>query len=232
MTEGVQGPKQLVSVRIADAIADRILGGRLAPGTRIIQDELAAELNISRIPVREALRLLESRGLVVLRANTGAWVSSMTQRDLEQSYEIRERIEPLLLADSLQAFEPSDVEEMERLQDLIEANHDPEEFLRLDREFHWRSYSRNESPSLAAIISRLWDTTQHYRRALVRLTDAHRSWVVFSEHRLLIESMRSRDPETATTVLSMHIRRTCSTLSRHNELFATPDDPNVSIKSS
>lgn len=219
MSDEPDGPKQVVSVRISELIAQRILSGDLAPGTRIIQDELATELNISRIPVREALRLLESRGLVVLRANTGAWVSSMTPRDLVQSYEIRERIEPLLLADSLSRFEPPDVSEMERIQDLIEANEDPEEFLRLDRELHWCSYRRHESPDLAAILSRLWDRTHHYRRALVRLTDAHRSWVVFGEHRLLVESMRTNDLETATTVLAMHIRRTRSTLARYPEIF-------------
>lgn len=219
MSDGADAPKQVVSVRIADVIADRILRGELAPGTRIIQDELAAELNISRIPVREALHLLESRGLVVLRANTGAWVSSMTLRDLEQSYEIRERIEPLLLADSMRRFGPDDVAELERIQGLIELNEDPEDFLRLDRDLHWCSYRQHDSPGLAAMISRLWDTTHHYRRALVRLTAAHRSWIVFAEHRLLIESMRAGDPDTATTVLAMHIRRTRSTLARHPEIF-------------
>jgi DNA-binding GntR family transcriptional regulator len=222
MTE-LSRPKPVESVRIADVIAERILGGDLPPGARIIQDELAAELGASRIPVREALRLLQSRGLVVLRANTGAWVASMTLRDLEQSYEIRERIEPLLLADSLPLVLESDVEEMERLHAQIEANHDPEEFLRLDRAFHWCSYRRHQSEGLAAIIARLWDTTQHYRRALVRLTDAHRSWVVFAEHRLLVESMRARDVETATSLLAMHIRRTRSTLARYDELFAPPE---------
>jgi DNA-binding GntR family transcriptional regulator len=219
MTDGPVVPKQPASERIAGVIADRILGGTLAPGTRIIQDELAAELNASRIPVREALRLLESRGLVVLRANTGAWVSSMTLHDLEQTYEIRERIEPLLLVDSLHRFEAADLAEMERLQDLMETNRDPEEFLRLDREFHWCSYRRHRSPALAAIITRLWDTTHHYRRALVRLADAHTSWVVLTEHRLLIEAMRSGQPDTATAVLTMHIQRTRLTLAQHEELF-------------
>lgn len=219
MTDEAHRSRQVSSVRIAEVIADRILSGELAPGTRIIQDELARDLDISRIPVREALRLLESRGLVVLRANTGAWVASMTRHDLEQSYEIRERVEPILLADSAQWLEAADLDEMERLQDLIEANHDPEEFLRLDRQFHWCSYRRNRSPGLEGMIARLWDTTHHYRRALVRLTDAHRSWVVFAEHRLLIESLRSGDLDTATTVLGMHIRRTRSTLSRHEDLF-------------
>jgi DNA-binding GntR family transcriptional regulator len=219
MTDGPDRPKQVASVRIADIIAARILSGELMPGTRITQEDLAAELEASRIPVREALRLLESRGLVVMRANTGAWVANMTLRDLEQSYEIRERIEPLLLADSMLRFDESDVAELVRLQDQIEANSDAEEFLRLDREFHWCSYRRHQSPGLASTIARLWDTTHHFRRALVRLEDAHTSWVVFAEHRLLIEAMRIRQTDTATAVLAMHIRRTRLTLSERDELF-------------
>ncbi len=223
MTAG-DSPKQVASVRIADVIASRILSGELMPGTRITQDDLATDLNASRIPVREALRLLESRGLVVMRANTGAWVASMTLRDLEQSYEIRERIEPVLLVDSMLRFDQSDLAELTRLQEQIEANKDPEEFLRLDREFHWCSYRRNESPGLASTIARLWDTSHHFRRALVRLEDAHTSWVVFAEHRLLIEAMRTRQEDTATAVLAMHIRRTRLTLSQHDELFEGPQE--------
>jgi DNA-binding GntR family transcriptional regulator len=217
-----ESPRQVASVRIAEVIASRILSGELRPGARITQEDLATELHASRIPVREALRLLESRGLVVMRANTGAWVASMTLRGLEQSYEIRERIEPVLLVDSMRRFGESDLDELTQLQEQIEANKDPEEFLRLDRGFHWCSYRRHESPALASTIARLWDTTHHFRRALVGLEDAHTSWVVFAEHRLLIEAMRSGQEDTATAVLAMHIRRTRLTLSQHDELFERP----------
>ena len=99
----------VASQRIAEVIAARILRGELAPGTRIKQEELAAELGASRVPVREALRILESRGLVGLRANSGAWVAEMTPGDLSLSYQIRERIEPLLLLDSLPRLTEDDI---------------------------------------------------------------------------------------------------------------------------
>ena len=86
--------QRVASQRVADTLAERILSGDLAPGARIKQDELADELQTSRIPVRDALRILEARGLVTMRANAGARVTSLTRRDLEISYEIRERLEP------------------------------------------------------------------------------------------------------------------------------------------
>jgi DNA-binding GntR family transcriptional regulator len=67
-----------VSGRVADALRDEILHGRMAPGARIRQEEIAARLGVSRVPVREALRILEADGLVTLVANTGAWVAHLS----------------------------------------------------------------------------------------------------------------------------------------------------------
>jgi DNA-binding GntR family transcriptional regulator len=213
------------SQRVAEAIADRILSGTLAPGTRIKQEELAAELDASRVPVREALRILEARGLVVLRANSGAWVSEMTRHDLSLSYQIRERIEPLLLVDSLPRLTDADLTELRDLATAIEATDDVEEFLVLDRRFHWASYRGHDAPQLAAMVERLWDTTQHYRREFARLAGTSRSWVINAEHRLLLEAVGRRDSETAEAVLAQHIGRTRLELSKHPELFADPEQP-------
>ncbi len=190
-----------------------------SPGTRIKQDELADELDASRIPVREALRILDSRGLVTVRANTGAWVSEMSLHDLGLSYQIRERIEPLLLAESLPHLSDHDVDRMREIQAAIESNEDIERFLVLDREFHWASYCGARASQLTLMVERLWDTTQHYRRAFSRMTGAERAWVVNSEHRLLIEAAAAKNLENASTVLSMHIRRTRVELARHPELL-------------
>jgi DNA-binding GntR family transcriptional regulator len=222
VTDPTSKASPVASERIADIIADRILTGRLRPGARIKQDELADELETSRIPVREALRILDSRGLVTLRANAGAWVTRMTLRDLELSYEIRERIEPLLLAESLPHLTEADIAEMESLQVQIEENDDVERFLVLDRQFHWASYRRHSAPQLAVMVGRLWDTTQHYRRAFVQLTHSQGSWIITAEHRLLLEAVRAQDLDSANTVLAMHIRRTRVALARHTELFDEP----------
>jgi DNA-binding GntR family transcriptional regulator len=210
----------VASQRVAEVVADRILNGELAPGTRIKQEELAAELDASRVPVREALRILEARGLVVLRANSGAWVAEMTVADLTLSYQVRERIEPLLLLSSLPHLTVDDVAELHRIQDEIEANDDIERFLVLDRRLHWVTYRRHEADVLAGMVERLWDTTQHYRREFIRLSGGPQSWVTSSEHRLLIEAIERRDASAAEDVLTLHIRRTRVELHKHPELFS------------
>lgn len=219
--DGSGGPSRVASQRIADLIAERILAGDLAPGTRIIQDELAEELRSSRLPVREALRILQSRGLVTLKSNLGAWVSSMNLHDCQLSYRIRERVEPLLLAESMLTLTPEDVAELEDIQTRIEGGLSVEEFLLLDRRLHWATYRRHDAGQLAAIVAQLWDTTQHYRRAFTQLNGSRRHWTISAEHRLLIEAIKDRDIETGERVLGMHIRRTRIELSQHPELFAT-----------
>ena len=210
---------QVASERVAEILASRILKGELLPGARVKQEELAAELGASRVPVRDALRILESRGLVVLRANSGAWVAEMTSGDLALSYQIRERVEPLLLLDSMPRLTEADVAELYRLQEQIEATDDLEEFLVLDRALHWTSYRGHQARLLATMVERLWDTTQHYRREFIRISGGPRSWVTNSEHRLLIEAIERRDSSAAQDVLAMHIRRTRTELQTHSELF-------------
>lgn len=212
-------PAGVASQRVADELRERILAWRLAPGTRIIQDELADELNTSRLPVREALRILESRGLVTLRANQGARVTSMDVRECELSYKIRERLEPLLLAESAPRLSDEDIDAMTAVQERIEATEDVEEFLVLDRRLHWAVYQHHDAGDLAAIVNRLWDTTQHYRRAFTRLAGERRRWIINGEHRLLIQALRDRDHTSAEHILELHIRRTRVELVKHPELF-------------
>lgn len=217
-------PSRVASQRIADIIAGRILAGELLPGTRIIQDELAEELQSSRLPVREALRILQSRGLVTLRSNHGAWVSSMDLDECQLSYRIRERVEPLLLAESLMNLSPHDIAEIEDIQTRIEAGVSVNEFLVLDRQLHWATYRGHTTDRLTEIVARLWDTTQHNRRAFTELSGQMRHGNINAEHRLLIQAIKDQDIETAESVLTMHIRRTRVELSKHPELFTPHTD--------
>jgi len=212
----------VASGRIAAELRERILAGELAPGARIVQDDLAAELNTSRLPVREALRILESAGLVTLKSNTGAWVTRMDRRDCEVSYAMRERLEPLLLAESIPALTQRDLDDVVELHERILATSDVEEFLRLDRLFHWATYRGNQVRQLELMISRLWDTTQHYRRAFSRLLFSERRWIINAEHALLAEAVRARDIASAESILALHIHRTAGELAEHPELFEPP----------
>ena len=168
--------------RVAETLREEILNGTLAPGERIVQEEIALRFGASRQPVRDALRLLEGDGLVTLKANSGAWVSKLSENECVEAYLGRER---------------------------------------LDREFHLLSYSGAEEGMLREFVERIWNTTQHYRRAFAKINYSTNAEVTHMEHRLILDGIIRRDSTQAEMALEGHIRRTRITLAEHKEIFRT-----------
>ncbi len=203
-----EGDERLVSERIYDEIRHAVVAGDLAPGSRVRQEELAARFGASRLPVRDALRRLESEGLVTLVPNSGAWIAKIDLAECIETYKIRERLETLALSESVPRLTEGDVQALQQLATAIEETTEVEAFLRLDRDLHLLSYRRAEMPRLLGMIERFWNTTQHYRRAYFKLIERSGEWIIHAEHRLMMEAIRRRDAEEASRILQGHIRRT------------------------
>lgn len=214
MTDG-----DVSSARVAAHLREAILGGKLRPGDRIRQEEVAEQFGASRLPVREALRILAAEGLTELEPHKGARVPRLTRREVEVIYRMRERLEPLALAESLPRLTAADHDQLGRLQQRIEDNGDLEKFLDLDREFHLLTYRGCPVQPLNSAVTRLWNSTQHYRRSYVALGGQDRMWLVNAEHRLILDAVVRRDAEDGERYLAGHIRRTRVELSRHPEVF-------------
>ena len=221
MSNDVGHHETVASHRIAEVLRTAILDGSYLPGERIRQEDVAARSGASRIPVREALRMLDSEGLVTLVANSGAWVTKLTLSECVETYLIRERLEPLLLRTSMPRLDAAAVGRLGGLVDEMEAGAELDAFMRTDREFHLSSYAGAKSGEMWQIIHRMWNTTQHYRREFTRLA-AHAAGlsVTHMEHRLLVDCIRRQDQDDAERVLVTHIRRTRLELEKHPELFA------------
>jgi DNA-binding GntR family transcriptional regulator len=207
------------SLRVAAYLRQAILEGQIPPGRRIRQHEIAERLGASRLPVREALRMLTAEGLTEQEPNKGARVPLLGARELDVVYQMRERLEPLALAQSVPQLDDALVTELADLQSAIERSADVAEFLRLDREFHLLTYAGCDIEPLAGMVVRLWNSTQYYRRVYMNLIGEPRHWVVNAEHRLLVDAVRRRDVVDAGRVLEGHIRRTRVELSQHPEIF-------------
>ena len=214
LRDGVTG------ARVADELRAAILHGAYPPGTRLRQEELAAQYGASRVPVREALRMLEADGLITTVANTGAWIASLSLEECAELYQVRERIEPLLLRYSLPHLTPAEVDHLGELAEQMRKTRNIERFLELDREFHLGSYRGAETRFLVPTIERLWNATQHYRRAFTRLLDVESNRILHDEHHMLVAAIRGNDPDEAERVLFGHIRRTRLQLTRHPEVFS------------
>jgi len=175
--------------------------------------------------VRVALGRLESDGLVVLKPSSGAWVARVDLAECLEIYMIRERLEPLALAQAIPNMTDERIGELERLVEEMAASPDTETFLRLDRTFHLASYAEAGMKQLLAMIERFWNTTQHYRRAFTTLLGRERNWIIHAEHRLIVDAIRRRDTESASHLLTEHIRRTRIELSQYADLFPPTDPP-------
>lgn len=204
--------------RIADEMRDSILQGEFHPGSRMGQEMLAERFKTSRMPVREALRQLETEGLVTIVSHSGAWVSKLDPFEFDQTYKLREAVEPLAIRESIPFL---DVDQKERIFELAREISgiatpddllDVERFLELDREFHLLTYAGVRSHYLHEVVQRLWNTTQHYRRMLMTTLSAEQLEATNADHFLIADSVRRGDVEAAATLVQLHIRRTRSNL--------------------
>jgi DNA-binding GntR family transcriptional regulator len=207
------------SRRVADHLRAQILSGAIQPGEWIRQEDVAEMFELSRLPVREALRMLAAEGLTEMHPNKGARVPKLSMREVDVVYRMRESLEPLALAESLPHLDDADVAQLRDIQRDIESNNDIQRFLELDREFHLSSYGGCVIEPLSSTVVRLWNTTQPYRRAFVALSGPGRAWVINAEHNLLIDAIERRDAVDAENVLRGHIRRTRTELASHPEIF-------------
>ena len=209
------------SQRVADHLRAAILGGDIGPGERVRQEEIAQLLGSSRLPVREALRMLEAEGLIEHEANKGARVPRLGPHEVDTIYQMRERLEPLALSESIPHLTEVELGRLRQLQEQIEVDTAVGRFLELDREFHLLSYTGCRIDPLSSMVTRLWNSTQHYRRAFVSISGPGRRWVVNAEHRLLVDAIERRDVTDGERYLSGHIRRTRIELANHPEVFVT-----------
>jgi DNA-binding GntR family transcriptional regulator len=190
--------------QIFELLRSRILSGEMAAGTRVIQDEVAAELGVSRIPARDALKRLESEGL--LRGDkVGRYtVASFSSDDAVEVYAIRQRLEPL--AGSLAASRATDAEcaQIRRLLEEMELagkKGDASTYVDLNRNFHMAIYEASRAPRLVHMIRTLWSGVIIFTPISVTERILHSN----QEHRALLDRLLARDAEGVATALERHI---------------------------
>jgi DNA-binding GntR family transcriptional regulator len=213
-----KGYEPMASV-VARSVREAILDGRLEPGERIRQEDIARRLGTSRIPVREALRQLETEGLVSLVPHSGARVAVLDYERFSELYRLREVVEPMAIAESASRLSDAQLAHLAELADVIrESAGDPPRWLEADRRFHLESYAAAPLPRVLSLIEGFWNQTQQYRRAYL-YTVQPQIEIVTAEHRLILEALERRDPQDAADLQRVHIRRTRLTLTPHSELF-------------
>ncbi|OCQ22698.1 GntR family transcriptional regulator [Pseudoalteromonas luteoviolacea] len=193
---------------VAEAIRDKILSGEIKAGEPLRQAALADELNVSRIPVREALLQLEAEGLVNFEAHKGATVTRLSAEQIDEIFDLRALLEAELLRHSIEKLTNRDLLEAEAiLADLEEAMNAGDAQLatgKLNAEFHDKLYSRAERPQTKELVAVYSKNSERYVRMHILLAGG----IVTApeEHRTLLQLCRDKDTDGACAYLQKHIK--------------------------
>jgi len=190
--------------RTIEAVRDLVVREELAGGAQIRQEEVAARLGVSRSPLREALRALESEGLVHHAANRGYFVTRLNAAELRQVYLMRKLLETEVLR-SAHAPDDADVAKLERLNGEVRAaagRRTPADMLRANREFHDALFDLSPLDLVVTQVRRLWNLSHPYQATYLWLPGTRDR--VVEEHEAMIEALRSSDRRLLVKLADTH----------------------------
>jgi DNA-binding GntR family transcriptional regulator len=200
-------PRQSLTSAVADKLRDQIIRGEIGEGTQLRQDAIATQYQVSRIPVREALRQLDAEGLIAIVPNRGAVVPALSPDDIEELFAIRALLEPEILKRSIPQLTKEDFAEADAILRKYVSELRREDHVsgwgRLNWQFHSTLYSRANQPRFMAIIRNVNNSGERYTRLQLYLT--HGIKRANEEHHQILELCRRRDVDAACKLLREHI---------------------------
>jgi DNA-binding GntR family transcriptional regulator len=188
--------------RVARDLRQRMLSGELRPGTRLSQQKIASEYGVSRMPARDALQALASEGLVDADATT-AVVRRLSVTELQELYELREAVEPLLTRIAVPNVGRAELTRMSALLDRMEADPSPAEWLECNTAFHALIYLQANRPRMIQITEQLRRLTDRYLYLHVGVfgDKAH----LHEEHRRIYDAVSRGDANAAADLTRAHL---------------------------
>jgi DNA-binding GntR family transcriptional regulator len=198
---------------VFESLREAIIGGKLAPGERLMEIQMAEEMGVSRTPVREAIRKLELEGLVVMICRKGAYVAGLSLKDIADVFEIRSALEGLAAGLAAERITDGELEELERY--LVKISEESEtgdlnKVVETDTDFHSLIYSASRNQRLFQIINNLREQIQRFRTT--SLSYPGRMKVAVEEHRKIVEAISARDGESARKLAQEHIENAESSM--------------------
>ncbi len=199
--------RKTVAEAVAEKLRMRILAGELREGEQLRQEILASELGVSRIPLREALRLLEGEGLITIAPHRGAVVAVRSPEEIGELFDLRVLLEPDLIRHAIPKMTERDLREAETILAGYKkalAERDIEAWGRLNTMFHVALYQPAERPRSLSLVRSLLDQTDSYTRMQLVLTGGQSR--AQREHEELLSACHARKTQRAAKLLEDHVR--------------------------
>ncbi len=191
---------------IANIIRERILNGSYSIGEKIIEAPLANELSVSRTPIRQAFKKLESEGLVENIPNRGSFAKGFTKRDIQDIYEVRKALEALAIEWAVERISEEDLSKLEEIVELMEfytIKENFEKIMEANKSFHETIYKASESRFMAQILRSYQDYVQQARRTTVYEKDYLVG--ILKEHKAILGALRKRNAKEAIKLTNQHL---------------------------
>jgi len=192
-----------------DFLKHAIVKGDIPPGQRLIESQLSAQMEVSRVPVREAVKKLEQEGLVEKAGVRGFVVKGLTREEIEETLGIRALLESYA---AYLATEHLTDAILKKLEDSIEAyraafenKSSTDKLMQLNTQFHETIYKAAGSGKLYSLINSFRDAIHRYRRPL--LTCEHYAKVSLQDHEEMVKAMRRKDKKKVEELVKKHILR-------------------------
>jgi DNA-binding GntR family transcriptional regulator len=184
--------------------ADIVLG-LLEPGSQVVQESLALRYGVSRVPLREALKILEGEGLVIYHPHRGYFVMELSVEELLEVYRLRALLEAEAIRAAVPNLTATDLDELRELLGEVErwsGEGDLASLTLANRAFHFAIFERSAMPRLVRVLQQLWDATDVYRAIYFR-SASNRSRID-GEHRQIVAALEARDAEGAVVAHEEH----------------------------
>jgi DNA-binding GntR family transcriptional regulator len=183
--------------RIVSSIRDAIINGQLKPGARIAEPELAEQFGISRTPIREAFRQLETEGFITVQPRKGASVASFSAQDVSNFYDLKMILEGYAARLATMTLTDSEIDRMDTLNKMMDAaaaKKDIRKVLELHNEFHDTFLRAAGNDRLHQIVQAMVAKFQRCRLILANQGKVEGS---VEQHKEIVEAFRKRDPVLA-----------------------------------
>ena len=194
--------RDTLPMQVLNKLMDWIMDGKLKMGEKLNTEELARQLGVSRMPIREALKSLEKMGLAESIPYVGVKLVSLEQEDVLQIYLMRQLLEPLAAGVACKKITEEQIHELEEIHKeyipIVEADEiDAKKLYLQNRKFHFAIYSISEMDRVCAMIESLWDTLSFFKliygRDVIKNTNGAKNMI--AEHQGYIDALKDRDAE-------------------------------------
>ncbi|MDY5846025.1 MAG: GntR family transcriptional regulator [Bariatricus sp.] len=218
--------RDTLPMQVLNKLMDWIMDGKLKMGEKLNTEELARQLGVSRMPIREALNSLEKMGLAESIPYVGTKLVSLTQEDILQIYQMRQLLEPLAAGQACERVTQEDIETLEDIhkeyiQIVSKPELDAKKLYLQNRKFHFAIYSLSGLDRVCSVIESLWDTLSFFKliygRDVVKNGDGVENMI--AEHQSYLDALKCKDADSLKKSLENNLAHRIEGIKKKTDFY-------------